>query len=139
MRYRKPRNLSYQDTVRFHGHDGPFLALGYRLGRHAVRLLKPRGIMDLEITVKTRIKKPYTCMIDGLQCSTFATLGKGNLLLASNAGKDITVLIKKGNIIRQYRMTQKAWDICLNADDLPRAARKIQRMPIAEIWSTVHN
>ena len=79
MKHRRPRPLSYSETVRFHGHDGPFLALGYRLGKFLMRLLKPRGIMDLKITVKTKMKKPYTCILDGLQCATFATLGKGNL------------------------------------------------------------
>ncbi|MDH4210144.1 MAG: formylmethanofuran dehydrogenase subunit E family protein [candidate division WOR-3 bacterium] len=135
MRFKKLRNLSYQDTVRFHGHDGPFLALGYRLGRYLVKTMKPRGIMDLTITVKTKVMKPYTCLLDGLQCSTFATMGKGNLFVASHAGDDILVEIKKGKLARQYRMTRKAWDICIHAEDLPRAARQIRRMPIAELWS----
>ena len=112
MRFSKPKPLSYEDTLRFHGHDGPFLALGYRLGRHAVRLLKPRGIMDLKITVKTRIEKPFTCIVDGLQCSTFATLGKGNLVLIGHSANSVMVEIEKGRVFRQYKMTRKAWDIC---------------------------
>jgi len=91
--------------------------------------------MDLTITVKTKVMKPYTCLLDGLQCSTFATMGKGNLFVASHAGDDILVEIKKGKLARQYRMTRKAWDICIHAEDLPRAARQIRRMPIAELWS----
>jgi formylmethanofuran dehydrogenase subunit E len=135
MRFKKPRSLSYQDTVRFHGHDGPFLALGYRLGRYVAKAMKPSGIMDLMITVKTKVMKPYTCLLDGLQCSTFATVGKGNLFVVSHTGDDIVVEIKKGKLVRRYRMTRKSWDICLHAEDLPKAARKILRMPIAELWS----
>ena len=135
MRFNKPESLSYKDTVRFHGHDGPFLAVGYRLGKHVVRVMRPRGIMDLKITVEAKIMKPFTCLVDGLQCSTFATLGKGNLLVRGRSANDIVVRIEKGGIVIRYKMTRKAWDICLHADDLIGAARRIRRMPISELWA----
>jgi len=135
MRFKRPKNLSYQETVRFHGHDGPFLAIGYRLGRHAIKVMKPRGIMDLTITVRTRVVKPYTCMIDGLQCSTFSTTGKGNMLVVNNKGDEIVVEIRKGKVMRRYAMTRRARGFCVNTEDLHKSARRIRKMPIAELWT----
>jgi len=139
MKLRRPKPLSYSETVRFHGHDGPFLALGYRLGKFLARLLKPRGIMDLKITVETRMKKPYTCIIDGLQCATFATLGKGNLIPKHAVGSDIFVHVQKGRRVLGYRMSRLSWEICTNADDLEKSARRILRTPIKELWRRCDN
>ncbi|MGD8979468.1 MAG: formylmethanofuran dehydrogenase subunit E family protein [candidate division WOR-3 bacterium] len=134
MKYRKPRNLNYVETVRFHGHDGPFLALGYRLGRYLVKELKPQGIMGLRITVRTTMQKPLTCVLDGLQCSTFATVGKGNLITRNTRGREILVSVEKGTRVLKFRMSRTAWDICGNAVDLEKAARRILRTPVNELW-----
>ena len=90
MRFVRPKSLSYQETIRFHGHSGPFLALGYKLGTFLTKKFKPKGIMDFTIIVKTRPKKPFTCLIDGLQCATFATVGKGTMILKNCNSKNIT-------------------------------------------------
>jgi formylmethanofuran dehydrogenase subunit E len=135
MKFRKPRGLNYADAIRFHGHDGPFLALGYRLGRYLMKTMKPAGIMDLRIRVRIKRQKPYTCVLDGLQCSTFATLGKGNLLVQRSSGKGITVYIHKAGNTRRFKMTALAMDICLRADDLRKAARKILRTDVRLLWS----
>jgi formylmethanofuran dehydrogenase subunit E len=134
MNRKRPRPLSYRETVRFHGHDGPFLALGYRLGKFLTGLLKPRSIMDLKITVKTRMKKPYTCILDGLQCATFATLGKGNLVPENVDGSDIFVHVRKGRQVLKFRMSRLSWEICAQADDLEKAARRVLRTAVEELW-----
>ena len=138
MKHRRPRNLSYSETVRFHGHDGPYLALGYRLGRYLVKKLEPKGIMGLRITVKTAMQKPFTCVLDGLQCSTFATLGKGNLITKSTRRPEIIVSVRKGTRVLKFRMSRTAWGICSNAVDLEKAARKILRTPVNELWLAYH-
>ena len=137
MKYKKPRSLNYSETVRFHGHDGPFLALGYRLGRFLVKTLRPQGIMDLRVTVTARMHKPLTCVLDGLQCSTLATLGKGNLITKKARGRQIHVRVAKGTRILRFRMSPKAWDICTTAVHLERAARKILRTPINQLWERI--
>ncbi len=133
----RPKNLSYSETIRFHGHDGPFLALGYKLGSFLVGRHQPKGIMDFRITVKTITKKPFTCLIDGLQCSTFATLGKLNILVKKPSTPNITVFVEKGKKKYAYRITNKAMDICLNAKDLNMAARKIFKTRPNELWEII--
>ncbi len=134
MKFSKPRRLSYKETVRFHGHDGPFLALGYRLGTYILRTMKPSGIMDLRIRVRIKRQKPYTCVLDGLQCSTFATLGKGNLAVHKARGRSLTIYASKGRITRTFRITALAFDICFQADDLKKAAHRILRMRAEDLW-----
>jgi len=137
MKFKKPKILSYQETIRFHGHNGPFLALGYRLGRYLNEKLRPKGIMDLKITVKTRTEKPFTCIVDGLQCSTFATMGKRNIVVKKRYGKDIMVMIEKGPRSYTYKITKKALDICLCAEDLKKATRRILRSPGHALWQAI--
>jgi len=134
MRFVRPKILNYQEAIRFHGHNGPFLALGYKLGKYLNQKLKPKGIMNFKITVKTRVEKPFICVIDGLQCSTFATFGKGNMIVKRIRGKDIIVSVKKGKATYTYKITKKAMEICLTAEDLNKAATKIFRIPADQLW-----
>lgn len=133
MKFRRPRILRYQDTIRFHGHDGPFLALGYKLGKYINEKHKPKGIMDMYITVTVRPQKPYTCIIDGLQCSTMVTVGKGNMKL-KKAKRRMYVTVEKARKRYCYRITKKALRMCMGTDPLPTAARKILRTPAHELW-----
>jgi len=134
MKFQRPKVLTYQEAIRFHGHNGPFLALGYRLGEHLSKRLRSKGIMDLKITVKCKTAKPFTCLIDGLQCSTFATFGKGNMKMQRCMRGDITVLVEKRRGRYIYKITKNAMNICLTATDLERAARKILRTPAKDLW-----
>ncbi len=63
----------------FHGHLGPYLVFGLRMGLLARRRLGFEGHFDLRVTARTGSETPVSCMVDGLQISTGATLGKGNI------------------------------------------------------------
>lgn len=67
--------------VRFHGHPGPFLALGIRMGLLALRLLGSKGYQGITAEVETGTKPPLSCLVDGVQVSTGCTAGKGNLVI----------------------------------------------------------
>jgi formylmethanofuran dehydrogenase subunit E len=136
MKSRLPKPLDYRSTIRFHGHNGPFLALGYRFGEFLVKKHRPTGIMDFKITVRTRLKKPYTCLIDGLQCSTFATTGKGNLIVKSYP-RDILVTVKKSGKEYRYAIRKEALRICLGADDLKRSADQILKTSAGKLWKRI--
>ena len=134
MSFKKQRRLNYEETVRFHGHDGPLLALGYRLGKFIVRELKPAGIMGLEIKVRTRREKPFTCLLDGLQCATFATLGKGNIIIEDSSSDAIVVHARADERSMKFVMNRRAIELCFTSGDLQRMARKILRTPVEELW-----
>ena len=71
--------VSLKEAVRFHGHLGPYLVLGLLAGEAALKKLKIKKYFDLELNVLGANKKPKSCLIDGLQLSTGATYGKGNI------------------------------------------------------------
>lgn len=67
--------------VRLHGHPGPFLALGIRMGLLALRLLGSPGYRGITAEVETGKKPPLSCLVDGVQVATGCTAGKGNLVI----------------------------------------------------------
>lgn len=68
-----------EEAIKFHGHLGPYLVLGILAGETALKKLKMKRYFGLEVKVYGADKRPKSCLIDGLQLSTGATYGKGNI------------------------------------------------------------
>jgi len=85
--------------ARFHGHPGPFLALGIRMGLLALSLLESRGHRGIAAEVETGTKPPISCIVDGIQVSTGCTTGKGNLSVKP-LGKPAAVFSANGKRVR---------------------------------------
>ncbi len=71
--------IMLNEAVKFHGHLGPYLVLGILAGELALRKMRAKKYFGFEIKVWGANKKPKSCLIDGLQLSTGATYGKGNI------------------------------------------------------------
>ncbi len=87
---------NYQEKIRqFHGHLGPYVVLGYRMGKYAKFHLK--GIEKINVQINRR--PPISCILDGLQLSTSCTMGKNRIgLLNSNKFIRVTFFSKKKKI-----------------------------------------
>lgn len=84
--------ITLKEAERFHGHIGPYLILGILAGELAFKKLNYRKYFGLDIKIFGANKKPKSCLIDGLQLSTGATYGKGDIhKLNSN---DIKILFR---------------------------------------------
>jgi len=68
-----------REAVKFHGHLGPYLVLGVLAGELALKKLKCKKYFALDVKVFGANKKPKSCLLDGLQLSSGATYGKGNI------------------------------------------------------------
>jgi formylmethanofuran dehydrogenase subunit E len=66
-------------AVELHGHLGPYLVIGLRMGLLARELLGADGMNGLSATLETGRSPPISCVADGVQISTLCTLGKGNI------------------------------------------------------------
>jgi formylmethanofuran dehydrogenase subunit E len=67
-------------VVQFHGHLGPSVVAGARMGMIGLRAVDARGYFDVEVTCEGPLAKPpQSCFLDGLQMGTGATLGKRTL------------------------------------------------------------
>jgi len=73
------KRITLSEALKFHGHLGPYLVLGILAGEFALKRLRCKKYFGLEVRVWGTDKKPKSCFIDGLQLSTGATYGKGNI------------------------------------------------------------
>jgi formylmethanofuran dehydrogenase subunit E len=66
----------------FHGHLGPFLVLGIRIGLIGLRESgAPRKFGQMKMTAKLKLAVPFSCLIDGIQVVTRCTVGNRMLEL----------------------------------------------------------
>ncbi len=62
-----------------HGHLGPFLVAGIRMGLLAIRELDSPGYFGLRAESEAGRTTPLSCLNDGVQIGSGCTAGKGNL------------------------------------------------------------
>ena len=83
--------MKYSEIVRFHGHECPGLAIGYRMARAAMDALHVERSSDEEVVA---VVENNACGVDALQCVTGCTFGKGNLLF-NDYGKRVYTLYSR--------------------------------------------
>ncbi len=105
--------VTLKEAIKFHGHLGPYLVLGILAGEFAIKKLRCKKYFDLEVKVWGADKKPKSCLIDGLQLSTGATYGKGNIEKLNGSvikiefcnpiNRKKIILAFKRNLVRQLK------------------------------------
>jgi len=91
-------------TDEFHGHLGVFSIVGAKMGIKA-RDFFGVGPDMLEVTTYAGVKPPYSCLNDGIQVSTGATLGMGTIHLADEGTVKPSAVFTYKN--RSVRITLK--------------------------------
>jgi pyrimidine-specific ribonucleoside hydrolase len=91
-------------TDEFHGHLGVFSIVGAKMGIKA-RELFGVGADMIEVTSYAGTKPPYSCLNDGIQVSTGATLGMGTIHLANRNKTEPMAIFKYKN--RSIRISLK--------------------------------
>lgn len=87
-------------TNEFHGHLGVFSIVGAKMGIKA-REFFGAGPDMLNVVTFAGSKPPYSCLNDGIQVSTGATLGMGTIHLAADSiARPSAVFTYKGHSIR---------------------------------------
>jgi formylmethanofuran dehydrogenase subunit E len=94
MRVETPKQRKYtQDllnrAIEFHGHGGPFMVLGLRIGLIALKKLDAHGWFDLRCRAKLHWGPPDSCIVDGIQISSGCTTGKHNIEVEEDTGTTI--------------------------------------------------
>lgn len=90
--------------IKLHGHAGPYLNLGIKMGIMALDILNVQGYFDLSTEVELTYHTPISCLVDGLQISTGCTMGKGNIKVIDKTG-NIQAFFKANN--KNLRITLK--------------------------------
>ena len=89
-------SLTIKKAEELHGHLGPFLIIGVRIGETAKRMLEVESNEKLRATVKIPMKTPFSCILDGIQSTTQCTVGNQKLKI-ENSQREITVQFKLEN------------------------------------------
>ena len=93
-------------AAQFHGHLGPALVFGCWAGMAALDAVDARGYFDIEVTAQGPFAKPpQSCILDGLQVATGATLGKRNLTVVEAEEYVITVKNRRTGASVEIRPT----------------------------------
>lgn len=96
--------------IKLHGHSGPYLNLGIKMGLLALDLLDVKGYFDLSVEVEMEYRRPMSCLIDGLQISTGCTMGKGNIGVKNNPGV-VKVLFKSDHKEIKTTIKQEIYEL----------------------------
>lgn len=99
---------SEEDLLRisaFHGHLGPFVVAGYRMGELANRMMGSDPFDKTAIALMGG-KTPRSCVIDGIQLSSGCTLGKGTIGVIDQGEVACMFLSRTGG--RHVRIALKA-------------------------------
>ena len=84
-------------AAEFHGHLGPFLTLGVRMGIIGIRELEvKRNEEKLRVTAMLKYSVPFSCVIDGIQVATKCTIGNKKLRLRSSSGITARFELQRG-------------------------------------------
>ena len=70
----KPIDAELQAAKRFHGHLGPYLVIGMRMG-HFISAVFGEEPFSYRIQATVGWKPPPSCVLDGLQITTPCTVG----------------------------------------------------------------
>lgn len=88
----------------FHGHVGPYVLIGYKMGQIANKELG-KNPFSKNAVIFTGTSPPISCIVDGVQISSGCTLGKGNIIIkdeniakaefSNKSGKKISIELNK--------------------------------------------
>jgi len=126
----------------FHGHLGPFLVMGVRMGLIGVRELGARGNDEqLRVTAMTRDFTPFSCVRDGIQVATKCTIGNKKLRLSSSSGiaakfelqnkEQLTVIV---NPTAFDRLKNKLLSENVPPEEVRQLAHLVASMPEEELF-----
>lgn len=85
--------MTYSEIAKFHGHECPGLAMGYRMALAGLEALTSIRSEDEELVA---IVENDACGVDALQCLTGCTFGKGNLIFR-DYGKQVYTLYSRSS------------------------------------------
>lgn len=136
-----------EKAAQFHGHLGPFLTIGVRMGVIGLKRLGKPKKNTLMVTASLPLQVPFSCIIDGLQVSTNCTVG--NQLLSLKDSATIQVKLERrdnGHAIRIglnqsmfKRLKSRLLEEEVSNDQVEELARMIANVPEEELFDVTSN
>jgi formylmethanofuran dehydrogenase subunit E len=107
MQNEEELKVMIDNAQKLHGHLGPFLVIGVRMGMIAKKAL---SVSDdqcgfLKANGKVPLFPPFSCLLDGIQTSTTCTVGNQRLTIENS--EEICVSFAKQNATGTVKITLK--------------------------------
>ena len=126
----------------FHGHLGPFVTLGVRMGLIGLRELRvKRNEEKLRATAMLEYSVPFSCVIDGIQVATKCTIGNKKLRLRSSPGITARFELQRGeqvtvavNPAAFERLKNKLLSENVPPEEVRKLAQLVASMPEEELF-----
>ena len=106
-------------AAEFHGHLGPYLVLGMKMGLLAKNKLNATPF-EIKAEIHTERKTPRSCILDGIQFTSGCTLGKGNIDVVES--DEIFGIFFKGESKFVIRIRKDILDTLKNISDMEEYA-----------------
>jgi len=129
-------------AAKFHGHLGPFLVIGVRMGLIGIRELKTKANQGkLHVTAKLKYSVPFSCVLDGIQITTRCTFGNQKLTLKNSSDiaaefqlpntKQITIAVNQTtfNELKEQLLSKNP-----STHDVEELAKLIASMPEKDLF-----
>lgn len=107
MQKEKELLLMIKNAQKLHGHLGPFLVLGVRMGMIAKKALNAADEQQtsLKASVKVPLFPPFSCLLDGIQTATTCTVGNQRLTIENS--EEICVSVARQNAAGTVKIALK--------------------------------
>jgi len=118
-----------------HGHLGPFLVAGIRMGLHALSLLGSPGYFGVSAKSEAGRTTPLSCLNDGIQIGSGCTTGKGNLEVI-DGGVPRARFETEGQFV-VVELREEIMQTFPGSDTIEKA-RELESLPIEELltWTS---
>lgn len=85
----KKLETSIKEAAELHGHLGPFLVIGVRMGKAAKQIFNSENEESRELRASVRVPflTPFSCILDGIQSATHCTIGNQRLRVEESRQK----------------------------------------------------
>jgi formylmethanofuran dehydrogenase subunit E len=130
-----------KNAEKLHGHLGPFLVIGVRMGKtvKSILNLNTGDNSELEATAKIPLLTPISCIIDGIQTTTHCTVGNQKLKIENS--KEIAVNFKlqhsnrKLKVLVNPKIVEKLMNRISEGASNEELAWEIARMPESQLFT----
>jgi len=118
--------------IQLHGHEGPFLVAGIRMGLLALDLLQSRGYFGIEAESDAGSTPPLSCLTDGIQVGSGCTVGKGNLRVTTACRPAVRFVDARGRKLT-VELRPDIFDVFLR-DNAEKTCTLAREAPVSRLF-----